>query len=276
MVIVLSSFVKEVIIALPTEIQCIIIRFVIHNYLKSTSFQFPEDQTLANPFYFPTSMDTTAERFQTPLHHLTNLMGIDTVWDNLLVGVIKELTFDHSIFYSKQLDKFVDFVWAKSIKIHLEAPALGIKLDHVGIELLRHGCCEYTSTVTASDLKVVDAYNWKFITVPVCDLKLLSNLFEVTENLKLLERLKCLKISTASSQKDLLDDELAQKLMTWRSNQKKRVVLSFDLDYLDKNSLFASLFVSKLADLNENGDFEIEYNGIRAMEPLGSRLLSDS
>ncbi|GME70623.1 unnamed protein product [Ambrosiozyma monospora] len=119
----------------------------------------------------------------------------------------------------------------------------------------------------------------KFITRMDCMLVFLGDLLKVTRNLSLLEHLECLKIETLSSQIDFLDKGVVQKLFTWSGeyaeNKKRRVVFSIHLVFLEKKS-FASMFVSKLADLNKNGDFEIEYNGIRAMEPMGPRLLSDS
>ncbi|GMF00872.1 unnamed protein product [Ambrosiozyma monospora] len=93
---------------------------------------------------------------------------------------------------------------------------------------------------------------------------------------------------------DLLDREWVQKLRSWRSHCacdcvgvchckgececagyiKKRVVLSFSLDYSDSDS--ASVFVSKLIDLNRNEGFEIEYHEMRAHQPLCLHLLSNS
>ncbi|GME85177.1 unnamed protein product [Ambrosiozyma monospora] len=283
MTIVLSSFVKEV-IKLPTEVQFIIIKFVILDHLKTTFFAFPDEQKLTNPF-FASSEDTNLELFENQLyyllHYLTALMGAHAVLDNILAKIIEELTFDHSIFESKKLNKFVDFVLNKSIKIHLRAP-FGIKLDKLGFELLCHGCCEYTSTVNIDTALVLhDDNDFKFITFLECHyFHLLDDLFKVTENLKLLENLKGLKISITSSNMDWLNDEIIEKLIAWRSecgeNEQKRVVLSFRLDYFASDPLFASMFVSKLADLNKNGDFEILYTGMWASESLSSHLLVSS
>ncbi|GME84567.1 unnamed protein product [Ambrosiozyma monospora] len=277
MTIILSSFVKEV-INVPKEIQFIIIKFVIHNYLKITSFgsMFIEQPLYPSPVCFAN-----------PLHHLTALIGINAFLDNILAETIRGLTFDESIFESKQLNKFVDFVLDKSIKIHLQT-RFAIKLDELGVKLLNHGGCEYTSTVPMEELNVVDGNSLKFISFLDCDLGSLGELFEVTEDLKLLERLECLKITADSSLMVLLEEEIAQALISWRrdcngiceseyfGHIEKRVVLSFALEYLDKYSLPASMFLSRLTDFNKNGDFEIEYHGIYASRSLGSHLLPGS
>ncbi|GME84717.1 unnamed protein product [Ambrosiozyma monospora] len=292
MAIILSLYVKEV-IKVPKEIQFVILKFVIHDYLENTSFDSYR--------HFSPQLYATPLHFSYRLPHLTTLIGIDSILDNILADVIKELTFGERIFYSKHLKKFVDFVLAKSVKINLHA-SFGIELDKVGIKLLNHGCYEYTSTV--SDKTLVNFYynHLEFITFLGCDLDLLGHLFEVTEELKLLVSLKCLKISTKSSQIDLLSEEMIQKLIAWRchcdcdsdgdcgcdcdgvcgckgececaGHINKRLVLSFDLDYSDNDS--ASMFFSKLIDLNRNGGFEIENHEIKASEPLCSHLLLDS
>ncbi|GME75301.1 unnamed protein product [Ambrosiozyma monospora] len=278
MTLVFSPLVKEL-IDVPLEIQLNIVKYVILDYLRTSGCEFSGERWF--------TMDTTAGLFQTPLHHLTVLMGIDTVWDKLLAEAIEELTFDHSIFYSKQLDKFVDFVLTHSIKIHLKAP-YRIKLNKLGLELLHHGCRRYISTVNSETLDLdldldvnvdVDVNSLEFITFLNCALESLGDVFKWTKNLELLEHLTCLKILTASSQMDLLDEEIVYKLVSWRrecvGNRKKRVVLSFDLNYLDKKSLLASVFVSKLAYFNRNEDFEIVYQGLHASGSLGTHLLSN-
>ncbi|GME77373.1 unnamed protein product [Ambrosiozyma monospora] len=286
MAIVFSSYVKEV-IKVPKEIQFVIIKWVIHDYFANLGFDWYRH--IQQPLY------PRPVYFAIPLQYLTTLMDIDTILDNILAETIRDLTFDDSIFQSKQLNKFVDFVLAKSIKIHLQAP-FSIKLDKVGMILLNHCCCEYTSTVSNKYLKDLYYNHLQFITFLGCDVALLGHLFEVTEELKLLVRLKCLKISGIfNPEMDLLNQELVQKLIAWRchcdcdcddvchckgececaGHIKKRVVLSFGLGYLGNDS--ASMFVSRLIDLNRNGDFEIEYHHlIGASELLGSHLLSDS
>ncbi|GME77382.1 unnamed protein product [Ambrosiozyma monospora] len=283
MTIVFSSYVKEV-IKVPKEIQFVIIKWVIHDYLENISFDW--DKHIHRPLY------PRPVYFTIPLRFLTVLMDIDPLLDNILADVIKEMTFDGSIFESNQLKKFADFVLAKSIKIHLQVP-FSIKLDKVVMILLNLGCCEYTSTVSNKYLKDLYYNHLQFITSLECGVALLGHLFEVTEELKLLVRLKCLKISGIfNTDMDFLVQELVQKLIAWRrhcacdsachckgececvGHIKKRVVLSFDLDYSNNNS--ASMLVSRSIDLNRNGYFEIEYHGIIASRPLGLHLLSDS
>ncbi|GME77425.1 unnamed protein product [Ambrosiozyma monospora] len=213
MTIVLSPFIKKV-IKVPKEIQFIIFRFVIHNYLRRTNMdEFPENESLCSE-----------EIFRPPLNHLTALMGFDTDLDNIIAIAIEELTFDESIFSRPQLSKFRDFVLAKLIKIRLRAP-FGIELNKYSIELLNHGCYEYLIFyISNPDSRFIDG-NLKFITFLTVKLDSLSDLYKETKDLKLLERLKrlrlkCLKILATSSQLDLLDEAMAQKLISWsRENQ---------------------------------------------------------
>ncbi|GMF00008.1 unnamed protein product [Ambrosiozyma monospora] len=187
MTIVCSPCVKEV-LKVPTEI----VKFVVLNHLKITGLQFED----------PGLWDTPSLFLKTPLHHLNEFMGIDTIWDNILAAVKKELIFDEPIFQSKQLNNFVEFVLDKSIKIHLQAP-LRIKLNKIGIELLHHGCCEYTSRLESSDSVSLDDNNLRFITFLECAVDVFGDLLKVTEDLRLLDRLTRLKISrTSSSQMD--------------------------------------------------------------------------
>ncbi|GME80335.1 unnamed protein product [Ambrosiozyma monospora] len=221
-------------------------------------------------------------------------MDIDTVLDNILADTICELTFDGTIFESKVLNKFVEFVLAKSIKIHIKSD-LRIRLDKIGLELLNHGCSEFVANYESHKRGECPDFpdnSLNFITHLNCDLWSLGDAFKVTQNLKSLERLRGIKISTTtSSVMHLLDEKTVQKLITWRrrrdceddcdceggcvcaSHTKKHVVLSISWDYFLKNSSF--IFVSRLIDLNRNGDFEIECREISSSESLGSHLLSD-
>ncbi|GME96421.1 unnamed protein product [Ambrosiozyma monospora] len=110
--------------------------------------------------------------------------------------------------------------------------------------------------------------------------------------------------TTTSSQVELLDEEMAQKLIAWRLGSgsesegecdcesecycegdcvcecaghiEKCIVLSFELEYSDKDFLFGSMFISKLADSNINGDFEIELKGLRSRKSLCAYFLASS
>ncbi|GME82045.1 unnamed protein product [Ambrosiozyma monospora] len=267
MTIVLSPFVKEV-TKVPGEIQFLIIKFVIHDYLENTDFKWYH-KAKTQPLY------PTPVHFAKPLHYLTALMSLDTLLDDILAEAIKEFTFESSIFENKQLKKFVDFVLSKSIKIHLQT-YIHVKLDKTGVELLNHGCSKYTCVIGRCLGEIADRSIFKFITFLSLELYAFHDLFKRTENLKLLKRLKCLRISTRTSVMGLLNEEIVQKLITWRcdcdcdsdgnfeceyvGHINKRVVFSIDLDYVNT----PSMFVSKLADLTRSRAFEIEYNEIFA------------
>ncbi|GME86284.1 unnamed protein product [Ambrosiozyma monospora] len=218
-------------------------------------------------------------------------MGIDTGLDNILAEAITELTFLPPIFESKQLDKFVDFLLEKSIKIHLKGP-FGTKLDETGesgIKLLCHGCCEYISEMipfapepdidSEFDLYFtdVDRNSLKVITHLKCELEFLATLMRLTKNMKLLERLKCLEVTRITNFRiDSFIEVMAKKLKAWRckgaGNEKRRVVLSFLLDKFGTDSML----VTKLTDLYNNGDFELKLDGMYATKSLGAHILSDS
>ncbi|GMF08596.1 unnamed protein product [Ambrosiozyma monospora] len=188
-------------------------------------------------------------------------MGAYTVLDNILAEIIEGLIFDETIFESKQLNKFVDLVLDKQIQIHLQKGFV-IKLDELGVKLLCNDCGEYIPMVrfdpkrTDLRLDVQNANSLEFITLLDCyRFPTFNELFDATENLKLMKRLECLKISTSSSLPiSLLDEELVQKLIAWRSfcgcdcdadgvcrckgecdcidHIKKRVMLSFRLHFM--------------------------------------------
>ncbi|GME88634.1 unnamed protein product [Ambrosiozyma monospora] len=206
-------------------------------------------------------------------------MGIDPLLDISLSWVIEELVFDDSIFASKQQNKFVDFVLAKLLKIHIKVP-FEYKLDNFGMELLNHCRCEYSSIVSKKGLKFAKDNSMRFITFLDCEFYLFSKLLKLTKNLDSLEHLTSLRLWIPSSMSDGLDENLVQRLTTWSDkcieDKKKRVILSVCLEYQDRPLIPCSMFVSQLKALNRHKNFEIVYSGIVSEGSMCPYLLSSA
>ncbi|GMG19633.1 unnamed protein product [Ambrosiozyma monospora] len=267
---ILSSFVQEVTQQLPPEIQCTIIKLMIHNYLRNTGFEptLGETSKLSefNELSIEPLIESNSLQFHKPVHYLTSFIGVEPLLDNIMSSLIQELVFDPSAFQSNQLQKFVNFVLARPIKIRLKATSAFDVDQDVLSDLLCQRYGEYIADYERTNFPLNSNY-LNFATVVNCALHLLSNFFETTIFMPL-SHLKCLKISVTSSSIEILKESLLLRLLHWRDawGKCRRVVLSFSLDYTTGRVSSSSTFVSKLKDLNEF--FEIEYDGSFFANPL--------
>ncbi|GME98810.1 unnamed protein product [Ambrosiozyma monospora] len=149
-----------------------------------------------------------------PMHYSTSFIGVDTHLDNVILSIIQEPVFEPSAFQNNQLKKFVDFVLARSIKIHLKTTS-AFKLDQEPhVSLLSNGCGEFTANFTKSELPQ-NANYLNFVTVLNCELHLLGEFLRTTIFMPL-SHSRCLKLLVDYSTTFYLEGPLVQKLVQWR------------------------------------------------------------
>ncbi|GME77980.1 unnamed protein product [Ambrosiozyma monospora] len=170
----LPNSVQIIVVQLPLEIQCVVLKFTIWSYLTENT----EDWELIDEYF---DLDTPFNRrFETrllkrPLHCLYGLCGCDEPLDSIVIKVIQELVFDSAITDSPDFKSFVDYIISKSVKIHMISTREIAGFVNDETRFFDHGCLKFEANYRV--LMHIKNLNYMcHITSLTCDLVFLDEI----------------------------------------------------------------------------------------------------
>ncbi|GMG28538.1 unnamed protein product [Ambrosiozyma monospora] len=277
----LSHFAQTVLEDQPLEIQCLIIKNVIMNYMTEYRGYFTDA-------HYQSDRIVTHNLFEKPLAHLTSLFGIHPMLDDILAVVVQDLVFESDIIFSNYICDFEEFVSDRGLKIHITT-STEISLDYTGDELFDiFG--EIHVDITRLT-RINDTRYLSYATSLKCNVNALGNILnsvDFTDMPKLKKLTIVLKLADENNFDDL--KEMLAEIKSWRHSSasntlaKKHLILL--LSFSELNSRDPTINVGSLIDLNQDNDFEIgidplsfnakEYPSISYYYPSIEKLLKKS